>query len=247
MNDVLPIPDDAAIAALAPTGRLRAGINLSNFLLVTGRTDDGDPVGVAPDMSALLARQLGVEIDYVTYTTPSALADAATAGQWDTGCIGAEPARATHIDFTVAYCEIESTYLVPAGSPLMTIDDVDQPGVRIASAPGAAYDLWLAANLQDAELVHSETLGGSFDLFVDEGLDALAGLRPGLSNWLEKVPGARVVDGKFSSVQQAMGTPAGRDPAGATYLASFVDAANADGVVAGLIDTYGVTGKLTPA
>src|SRR5262245_35313740 len=139
----LPDPSPAARAALAPTGGLRAGINLSNFLLVTGREPDGSPSGVSPDMARELARRLGVDVTLVPYKSPGELADAATEDAWDIGNIGAEPARATAISFTAAYCEIECTYLVPPGSPITSVDEVDRPGVRIASAPRAAYDLWL--------------------------------------------------------------------------------------------------------
>src|ERR1700756_5212202 len=105
-------------AELCPTGVLRAGINLSNFLLVTGRSAAGDPQGVSPDMADEIAKRLGVPIKYVPYKTPGELADAADPGAWDIGLIGAEPQRATKIAFTAAYCEIEATYLVPEGSRL---------------------------------------------------------------------------------------------------------------------------------
>jgi polar amino acid transport system substrate-binding protein len=238
----LAAPTPAAVAALAPTGVLRAAINLSNFLLVTGREADGTPRGVSPDMARRLAERLGVRIELRSYKSPGDLADDATSGLWDVGNIGAEPARAEAIAFTAAYCEIECTYLVPPGSPIIRIDEVDRPGVRIASAPRAAYDLWLEANLRHAELVRPPTLAGSFQLFVDEGLDALAGLRPGLLSDAVRLPGSRVLDGQFSSVQQAMGTPRGRDEAGVTYLSAFVEEMKANGFVAERIAAHGVVG-----
>jgi polar amino acid transport system substrate-binding protein len=235
-------PSPAAVAALAPRGVLRAAINLSNFLLVTGRDDDGQPTGVSPDMARELARRLGVDIDLTGYRSPGDLADDAVRDAWDVGNIGAEPARAETIAFSGAYCEIECTYLVPPDSPLTSIEDVDQPGRRVASAPRAAYDLWLERNLRHAELVRSAGLGGSFDLFVDEGLDALAGLRPGLLKDAARLPGSRVLDGRFSSVQQAMGTPRGRDDAGYAYLGAFVEEVKASGFVADRIAAHGVVG-----
>jgi polar amino acid transport system substrate-binding protein len=235
-------PSPAAVAALAPTGVLRAGINLSNFLLVTGREPDGSPQGVSPDMARQLGRSLGVEVTLVPYRSPGELADAATDDAWDVGNIGAEPARATAIAFTAAYCEIECTYLVPPGSPITSIDEVDRPGIRVASAPRAAYDLWLERNIKHAEIVRPETLGGSFDLFVKQGLDALAGLRPALIKEAERLPGSRLIDGKFSSVQQAMGTPRGRDNAGFAYLSAFVEEMKATGYVAERIAVHGVIG-----
>src|SRR4051794_31044210 len=171
----MPDPSPAAVAALAPKGVLRAGINLSNFLLVTGRDADGSPRGVSPDMARELARRLRVDVELVPFRSPGELADAATTDAWDVGNIGAEPARATAIAFTAAYCEIECTYLVPAGSPITSIDEVDRPGIRIASAPRAAYDLWLERNIRYAELVRADNLSGSYDVFIEQGLEALAG------------------------------------------------------------------------
>jgi polar amino acid transport system substrate-binding protein len=238
----LAAPSPAAVAALAPTGVLRTAINLSNFLLVTGRDDDGSPTGVSPDMARELARRLGVGIELKTYKSPGDLADDAAHDAWDVGNIGAEPARAENIAFSAAYCEIECTYLVAAGSPITSIEQVDQPGRRIASAPRAAYDLWLERNLHHAELVRSPGLGGSFQLFVEEGLDALAGLRPALLKDADRLPGSRVLDGKFSSVQQAMGTPRGRDTAGFAYLSAFVEEMKANGFVAERIAEHRVVG-----
>jgi polar amino acid transport system substrate-binding protein len=235
-------PSAAAVAALAPTGVLRAAINMSNFLLVTGRDAGGGPTGVSPDVARELARRLGVDVGLVPYKSPGALADDATAGVWDVGNIGAEPARAETIEFSAAYCEIECTYLVPAGSPLRDASEVDRAGVRIASAPRAAYDLWLERNLRHAELVRSTSLAGSFELFVAEGLDALAGLRPGLLGDAERLPGSRVLSGSFSSVQQAVGTPRGRGGAGIAYLRAFVEDLKESGFVADRIAAHGVAG-----
>lgn len=238
----LPSPSPAAVAALAPTGTLRAAINLSNFLLVTGRGADGNPEGVSPDMARTLADQLGVGLELLRYKTPGELADAAETGVWDIGNIGAEPARAATIAFTAAYCEIEATYLVPAGSPITSVEEVDQPGRRVASTARSAYGLWLERNLRQAELVEATSLDGSMQLFVDQGLDALAGLRPRLLTDVAQLPGARILDGRFTAVQQAMGTPRGRDDAGFEYLSTFVEAAKSTGLVAELIERHGVVG-----
>jgi polar amino acid transport system substrate-binding protein len=240
----MPLDDasPAAVVALAPSGVLRAAINLSNFLLVTGRDDEGRPTGVSPDMARELARRLHVDIDLKGYRSPGDLADDALRNAWDVGNIGAEPARAETIAFTAAYCEIECTYLVPPGSPITAIDEVDRPGRRVASAPRAAYDLWLERNLRHAELVRAADLGGSFDLFVTDGLDALAGLRPALLQDCGRLPGSRVLDGRFSSVQQAMGTPRDRDDAGFDYLRTFVEELKASGFVGDRIAAHGVVG-----
>src|SRR5262245_20316394 len=228
-------------AELAPTGVLRAGLNLSNFLLITGKDAAGEPAGVAPDMAAEIARRLGVAVKYVPYKTPGELADAAETGAWDIGLIGAEPQRAEKIAFTPAYVEIEATYLVPAGSPLKTLADVDKPGVRIAVTGRSAYGLWLDRNISQATLVKSGTLDSAYEQFVNDKLDALAGLRPRLLSDVQKLPGARILDGKFTAVQQAIGTGR-KNAAAAQFLRDFVEAAKASGFVQGLIDRHKVRG-----
>lgn len=234
------------VTELAPHGELRAGINLSNFLLVSDRTPAGDPVGVAPEMARAIAERLGVGVRYVTFPKPGELADAAGTDRWDICLIGNEPARAEKIAFSPAYCEIESTYLVPAGSSLQSVDEVDRPGVRIAVAARSAYGLWLDRNVKHATLVHSNSLDESFEQFVRDGLDALAGLRPRLSSDVERLPGARILPGQFAAVQQSIGTLRSNE-AGAAFLRDFVEEAKASGLVASLIEKYGVTGRLSVA
>ncbi|HEX4112808.1 MAG TPA: transporter substrate-binding domain-containing protein [Stellaceae bacterium] len=235
------------IAELAPTGVLRAGINLSNFLLVTGRSANGDPEGVSPDMAREVARRLDVPLKYVPFKTPGELADQAGRGIWDIGLIGAEPQRAEAIAFTAAYAEIEATYLVPAGSRLKTIADVDAAGVRIAVTGRSAYGLWMDRNIKHAELVRSETLDSAFEALIKNKLDALAGLKPRLLSDVEKLPGARIIEGKFTSVQQAIGT-AKQNAAGAAFLRDMVEEAKASGLVARLIERHKVRGlSVAPA
>ncbi|GAC1348584.1 MAG: transporter substrate-binding domain-containing protein [Acetobacteraceae bacterium] len=234
------MPTDA-VTELAPTGVLRAGINLSNFLLVTGRTAAGDPDGVAPDMARAIAERLGVDVRYVPFPRPGDLADAADDNVWDICLIGAEPARAEKIAFTPAYVEIESTYMVPPGSELHSIADVDQPGIRIAVAARTAYGLWLDRNIKHAELAHSDSLDASFEQFVRDGLDALAGLKPRLLTDVQRMAGARILDGKFAAVQQALGTLR-RNQAGARFLRDFSQEAISSGLVAKLIEKHRVVG-----
>ena len=229
------------VAELAPTGVLRAGINMSNFLLVTGKTSSGDPRGVAPDMAAEIARRLGVPVSYVPFDRPSKLADAAGTNTWDIGLIGAEPARAEKITFTPAYCEIEATYLVQPNSPYQGVAEVDRPGSRIAVRRGAAYDLWLERNIKHATVLRSDSADGPFNQFVEEKLEALAGLRPQLLEDVKNVPGASILPGNFTAVQQAIGTGKG-NAVGAGFLAEFVADAKRSGLVARLIERHHVVG-----
>src|SRR6516164_7258772 len=207
------------VSELAPTGVLRAGINLSNFLLVSGRSATGDPQGVAPDLAGEIASRLGVPIKCVPFKSPGELADAAGAG----------------------VCEIEATYLVPAGSKLRTIADVDASGVRIAVTARSAYGLWLDRNIKHATLVRTDTLDSAYEQFARDKLEALAGLRPRLLTDVERLPGARIIDGKFTAVQQAVGTSP-KNKAAAAYLRGFVEEAKSSGLVAELIARHNVRG-----
>ncbi len=232
---------DQARKELAPTGILRAGINLSNFLLVTGRSAAGDPEGVAPDMARAIAAELGVPVELVPFKSPGELGDQVGKDMWDIGLIGAEPQRAQKIAFTAAYVEIEATYMVPEGSPIASIADVDRKGVRIAVSARSAYDLWLENNIRNATLVRAAGLDAAYDRFVADRLDVLAGLRPGLLKDMAKAPGMRILDGRFTAVQQAVGT-ARPNVAGAAFLAAFVEKAKKSGLVADLIERHKVEG-----
>lgn len=227
------------VRELAPGGELRAGINLGNFLLVTGRSPSGDPIGVAPDMARAIADRIGVPVRYVTYNMPSELADAVTRNEWEIGLIGAEPQRAEHIAFTRPYVEIEATYLVPGSSDATTPQDVDAPGKRIAVTERTAYGLWLDNNIKHAELCRTADLKGAFQLFVDEKLDALAGLRAGLTRDSAALPGSRVLEGYFTTIQQAIGTPISNTNA-LKFLEAFVEEAKTSGFVANLIAKHDV-------
>lgn len=235
-----------ARAELTDPATLRVGINLGNILLVTGKGRAGEPEGVAPDLAAEAARRLGVAVSYRTYPMPGELADGQQRDEWDIGLIAVEPKRAETIAFCAPYVEIEGGYLVPPESPLQSVEEVDRPGLRIAVANRAAYDLYLSRTLKHAELCRAEGLPGAFDLFVTEKLDALAGLKPALLENAEKLPGARVLDGRFSTVGQAIGTKP-QNTALKAFLDDFTAEAKASGLVAQLIDKHGVTGKLQVA
>ena len=234
-------PSPSVVSELAPTGVLRAAINMGNFLLVTGKDPNGDPSGVSPDMAAAVAARLGVPVKYVPYARPGELADDAPKGLWDIGNIGAEPQRAAVINFTAAYSEIEATYLVPKGSALQNIADVDRAGVRITVRRGAAYDLWLERNIKHATVLRSDSADGPLNQFVAEGLEAYAALKPALLTDIDKVPGSKILPGNFMTVQQAIGT-AKPNTAGAAFLSEFVEEAKRSGLVARLIEKHHVKG-----
>jgi len=231
----------AARSDLAPTGKLRVGINYGNFLLVAKDPASGEPRGIAVDLARELGRRAGVPVEFVPYDAAGKLAEGVRAGSWDVGFLAAEPERANEITFSAAYLEIEATYLVPAGSPIRSIADVDRDGVRIAVAVKSAYDLYLSRTLRRAELVRAQGIDASYKLFVDAKLEVLSGLKPRLITDAETLPGSRVLDGRFTAIQQSIGTPKGRDGA-AKYLREFVEDVKASGFVAQAIAKHGVRG-----
>lgn len=225
---------------LAPMGMLRVGINFGNALLVT-EDASGAPGGIAVNLAQELARRVGVPMEIVGYETAGRMADGAKTGEWDVAFLGSDPSRANEIAFTAPYLEIDTTYLVPAGSPLRTLADVDREGVRVAVSEKSAYDLFLTRSLKRAQLVRAPGVNASVELFFSDKLDALAGLKPLLVEVAEKQPGVRVLDGRFTVVQQAVGTPKGRDAA-AKYLREFVEDIKASGLVAKTIEKNGIRG-----
>jgi polar amino acid transport system substrate-binding protein len=232
---------DLVRSQLAPGGTLRAALNLSNFLLNSGLSTKGERLGVAPDLARAMAHELGVDVVFVPYPSPAEVADAADTGAWTVALIGADPLRARRIGFTAPYVEIESTYLVPPGSSLVTPEDVDQPGNTIAAFTGSAYELWLRRNLKHATLVAATSIEDSLNRCRDGRLSALAGLRSRLANDRETWPGSRVLDANFMKVQQAVGTQKDK-AAGLAYLQGFVEKVKAEGLVASLIARHKADG-----
>ncbi len=235
---------EAARAELAPGGKLRVGLNLSNFLLI--RKQQPAYEGPAPDLGRELARRLGVEVEFIGYENAGLVADAAKTEAWDLAFIGAEPARADVIAFTPAYVEIEATYLVPAGSPIRTLEDVDRPGVSIATTDRAAYTLYLERTIKQANLLKVPGQDETVARFAAGGIDVLAGLKPRLQQEVGRIAGSRLLEGRFTAIQQAMGTPK-RRTAAFDYLVAFGEEIKASGLVAELIQRHGSHGLTVAA
>jgi polar amino acid transport system substrate-binding protein len=234
------------VSELAPTGKLRVGLNYSNFLLAGKDPASGMPRGIAVDLARELGRRAGTPVEFIGFDSGGKLADAAKTAAWDVAFLGAEPARAGAIEFTAAYLEIEATYLVPPGSTLRTIADVDREGVRIGVSDKSAYDLFLSRTIKRARLIRAASIDASFEVFVADRLDALAGLKPRLVADAERLPGSRLLEGRFTAIQQAIGVPKGR-LAAAAYLREFVEDAKSSGLVAEVIQRNGVRGVAVAA
>jgi len=237
MSDITP----AVRADLAPAGKLRAGVNYGNFILATKDKATGESRGVTVDLMNDLGRRLGVPVEIVAYDSVAVMGDAAPTGVWDIAFLGSDPLREKLMSFTAAYLEIEATYLVPAGSTLRTAAEVDREGVRVAAPARANYELFLSRNLKHAKLVSAQGGDAAFELLKTGKVEALAGLTQGLLGLAEKLPGSRIVDGRFMGVQQSIAVPKGKD-AGLAYLRRVVEDAKASGLVARAIERTGARG-----
>jgi len=222
-------PPDVA-GALAPTGTLRAALNLGNPVLVQ-RGPDGLPRGTAVDLARELAGRLGVPVAFLEYDGAGKVSDAAGSGAWDVAFMAIDPLRAAGITFTAPYVVIEGTYVVPDASPLHSVDEVDRPGVRVAVGDASAYHLFLARTLRQASLVAAPTGDDAAALFLGGGVEVLAGVRQPNDALVRDRQGLRAIPGRFMSIRQAMGVPHGRG-AGAGYVAAFVAEMAASGFVA---------------
>ena len=229
--------------ALAPTGTLRAGINLSNFLLVSGRNADGTPAGVSPDLARHIAKVLDVPCQFVTFDTPGELADAAADDLWDIGNIAHEPDRALLIDFSQPYVLIDAHFLVQSSSHLTRNEEIDQKGISIAAFDRSAYELWLKDNLQHASLVAANSIQHSHDLFVRGDVDVLASLKPRLQEDLD-TDLHRLIEPRFTAIKQAVGIKK-TDPAVLQFLNNLISTLIQKGYIAASLKAHGVANKLS--
>ena len=227
----VPTVPPKARSELAPTGKLRAAINFGNPVLAQRDQASGEPRGVSVDLAGELARRLGVPVELVTYNSAGKVFEALKTGAWDIAFLAIDPARATEIAFTAPYVIIEGIYLVPADSPLRRIQDIDREGVRVAVGNKSAYDLYLTRTLKRAQLVRVPTSAEALDVFLKDKLEAAAGVKQPILQFAKIHPNVRVIDGRFMVIEQAMGTPKGRE-AGLLYLREFIEEMKASGFVA---------------
>lgn len=235
-GNAAPAPD--VLKELAPSGRLRAAINLGNAVLAQGTPQELR--GITVDLSRELARRTGLPLDLVPFDAAGKVFDALKAGAWDVAFIAIEPARATEIEFSPPYVLIEGTYMVRSDSPLKVIEDVDKAGIKIAVGRGSAYDLFLTRTLKAAELVRSPSGGccSMVEMFLADKMDVVAGVRQQLEPFAIPGSGLRVMDGRFQVIRQAMAVPKGR-LAAAAYVRSFVEDVKASGFVKAGLDRSG--------
>jgi polar amino acid transport system substrate-binding protein len=221
----------AAVADLAPTGKVRAAINFDNPILASKDTASGEPGGVSVELSRELARRLGVAVELVPYHSAGKVVEGLKTGAWDVAYLAADPVRAAVISFSPPYVVIEGVYLVTEGSPIHDNAEVDHPGVRVVVCTGSAYDLFLSRELKHATIVRAPTSPEVIERFMSQKLDVAAGVRPAIEADARRIPGLRLLPGRFMAINQAMGTPRGRE-AGAKYLHDFIEEMKASGFIA---------------
>ncbi len=235
------------IKELAPTGVLRVAINFGNIVLAQPDPITGQPQGVSVDLAHEVAKQLGLPLEFVTFDSAGKVFAAVDAGVWDMAFMAVDPVRAERLGFTSPYVIIEGTYMVQNNSPLQTVDQVDRAGVRVAVGQGTAYDLFLSRALQQAEIVRAATSAAAIDLFVEQSLETVAGVRQPLLAYAQQHPGFRVMDGRFTAIEQAMAVPKA-NAAALAWLSTFIEAMKASGFVTSALQRSGQTGaSVAPA
>ncbi|MBI3714799.1 MAG: ABC transporter substrate-binding protein [Betaproteobacteria bacterium] len=238
------MPPADAVRELAPGGTLRAAINYGNPILAN-RQADGTPAGVSVDLARELAQRLGVKLEVKTYTSAGKVTDALKSGEWDIAFYALDPVRAADTGFTKPYVVIEGAYAVPQASQIQRNEQVDRDGVRVAVGRGSAYDLFLSRELKHASLVRAPTSPAVVDTLVAEKLEVAAGVRQQLEADARRLPGVRLLPGRFMLIQQAMAMPKADGKvraAGLAYLSAFVEEMKSTGFVAAALQRHHIEG-----
>ncbi|MBV8033224.1 MAG: ABC transporter substrate-binding protein [Betaproteobacteria bacterium] len=233
-------PNDA-VRDLAPTGKLRAAINVGNPVLAARGANGGEPTGVSVDLARELARRLGVPVEFVVFDAAGKVTDAAKSNVWDIAFVAIDPKRGEDMAQSPPYVVIEGAYLVREGSAIKANEEVDRAGNRVAVGRGSAYDLFLSRNLKNATIVRMDTSGGVVNSFLAQNLEVAAGVKQQLESDAKKTPGVRLLPGRFMVINQAIASQQGK-PAGAAYVRQFVEEMKASGFVAAALARHGIQG-----
>ena len=232
------------LSAFAPSGRLRASINLGNAILAGKDPVSGQPAGVSIDIAQAFANKLGVPLELVVFDTAAKSVEAVKREQADIGFFAIDPLRGDGISFTAPYVLIEGAYMVRNESSLQSNEEVDRAGIRVATGAGSAYDLYLSRELQNAEIVRAANSQAVVDTFMATRLEVAAGVKQQLQADARRISGLRLLPGRFMVIQQAMVTPQSRGQAAAAMLADFVEEIKASGFVANALERHGIEGAI---
>jgi polar amino acid transport system substrate-binding protein len=225
----------------APTGTLRAAINLGNPILAN-QNADGQPYGISIDIATELASRLNVPLTLLVGHTAAQSVEAVTQETADFGFFAIDPIRGKGIAFTAPYVLIEGSYLVRNDSPLSANNQVDHAGNRIAVGKGSAYDLFLTREIKNAEIQRAPSSPTTVDFFLSEQLEVAAGVKQQLEMDAKRLPNLRLLPGRFMVIEQAMGLPKTRSPEAQAYLKQFVEDLKATDFVAQSMARHNIQG-----
>ncbi|SAL27254.1 ABC amino acid transporter, periplasmic ligand binding protein [Caballeronia udeis] len=234
--------DSSVLSAFAPTGKLRASINLGNPILANKDTVTGEPVGVSIDLARELGKRLGLPVDLVVFDTAGKSVEAVGDERADIGFFAIDPVRGASIAFTAPYVLIEGFYMVRNDSPIQHNNEVDSANTRVAVGKGSAYDLFLSRELKHAEIIRAPSSPAVVQTFLEQELEVAAGVKQQLESDAAKTPGLRLLGERFMVIQQAMGLPKSRGNAAADYLRRFVEEMKASGFVADALQRHKIGG-----
>ena len=232
------------VKAFAPTGRLRASINLGNPILARRHAASAEAFGVSVDLARALAKELGVELDMLVFDAAAKSVDAVKAGQADIGFFAVDPRRSDGVRFSAPYVLIEGAYLVRQASTLTDNTQVDRDGTKIMVGKGSAYDLFLTRELKAAQILRAPTSPAVVDTFLADNADVAAGVKQQLEADAARLSGLRLLPGRFMVIEQAMGVQANRGDAAQKLLHDFVERAKASGFVAEALKRHGIQGAI---
>jgi polar amino acid transport system substrate-binding protein len=234
--------DSSVLSAFAPTGTLRASINLGNPILANKDTVTGEPFGVSIDLARELGERLGLPVDLVVFDTAGKSVEAVSDERADIGFFAIDPARGASIAFTAPYVLIEGFYMVRNDSPIQSNSEVDHADMRVAVGKGSAYDLFLSRELKYAQIVRAPSSPAVVQTFLDQGLEVAAGVKQQLEKDAAKTTGLRLLGERFMVIQQAMGLPKSRGNTATEYLRRFVEEMKASGFVADSLQRHKIGG-----
>ena len=229
--------------ALAPTGKLRIGLQLGTPHNVIRDSVSGEMKGVGFDLGKELAQRMGVPFEPVLYPSVGDLLDAGKSGAWDVAFVGFSPARAKEWDFTALHLEIEFGYLIPGGSSISTMTDVDRPGVRVAVQEKSGPDVFFSSTLTSAVVIRASSNPGALEAVKSGKADVMASIKPTLFEMAKQLPGSRVLDGRPGIDPHAMAMPKGR-ALGMAYARKFIEDAKSEGIVTAAIERVGMRGAV---
>ena len=235
---------DDIIRKITPTGVLRIGVNMSNFLLVNSKDKLGVIDGVSPGIGKKLAKELNISFEIVQFANPGLLADAVDNNEWDIGNIASEKERGKTIDFSDPYVNIDANFLFREEDNFKNNNDIDQPGIKIAVFERSAYDLWLTENFKKAELIRVNSIEESHNLFRENKVNILAGLKPKLIDEIKNNNAYKMILSPFTYIKQSIGIKKG-NPEVLDYINKFVSIKIKEGYVKNLLQKYSVQDKLS--